>query len=157
MKKRYIIGGVIVGSLLLGGLTNNEPEYNYVDVSEIGNETVGTSNPTTEQIQEPVIEYIDVTSYDLMAQYDENEAAANIKYKGKDIRVTGTVTGVGESFSKYYVTLQGHKQYGFEVQCFVSDDWESYIAKLKKGDTVTLKGKCSGMGLNVSVDNCEFE
>lgn len=150
MKKRYIIGAVILGAMVLGMATGDKEEYNYVDVSTLGNDNI------TEKT-EPELQYIDVTSFNLMAEYEENEASANMKYKDKPVRVTGEVTGVGEMFDQYFVKLKGNKQIGFEVQCFVSDDWESYIANLKKGDTVTIKGICDGKSLNVAVKDCIFE
>jgi preprotein translocase subunit YajC len=97
-----------------------------------------------------------VDARSLASQFSDNEVRADQRWKGKQVRMTGRVRDVGtEILGKRYVVLEGDRQ--LDVQCiFPRDRYTDYVAKLSKGDAVTLEGKCQGKVLmNVLVDECE--
>ncbi len=93
---------------------------------------------------------IKISAEDLSKAYESNEITANDRYKGETLIVTGkmgiTNTEVG-SFHFLDAPL---------VVCFAEQKDE--VAKLKIGQTVSVKGKCTGsvMGF-VTLMNCVIQ
>ncbi len=85
-----------------------------------------------------------VTADDLAAAYDANEVAADMQYKGKVVRVTGVVESIGKDFlyDTPYVTLSGGR---WGVQCSFDKSQVPHLAKLSKGQTVTIQGEVRGI------------
>ena len=104
-------------------------------------------------------EAIVVTAPKLFAAYDANEVAADEIYKGKTLRVSGTIDAVGKDIlDAMYVTLSSGRQYSItNVQCMFSDDHKNALAGLKKGQSVTLLGTCNGKFGNVLLKDCRIE
>lgn len=87
---------------------------------------------------------VKTTAVALYTAYDENGVAADEKYKDKWISVTGTVEGIDKDLmDDIYVSLKGDDFIGV-VQCMFGDEHVEQTASLKKGQTVTIVGKCSG-------------
>ncbi len=109
---------------------------------------------------------ITLPASDLIQDYTANEVAADQKYKGKTVEVTGKVTGVKKDLlDKIYVTLQGeedwppHRQKRLtfvSVQCFFADKYTKEAAALSNGEWVKIRGRCDGKLGNVLLKNCEF-
>ena len=94
----------------------------------------------------------------LLAAYKGNEIAADVNYKGKQIRTTGVVGNVKKNIlDRPYVTVgRGH---GFEipeVQCFLAPSHTNQAAALRKGQTITIQGKVDGLMMNVIMSDCTF-
>ena len=90
----------------------------------------------------------------LWAEYDANEVAADQKYKGKVIEVSGQVDNIGKDITDaIYVTLSTG-EYLANVQCFFSDKHADAAAQLRKGQAITVRGRCDGMLMNVFVKGC---
>jgi hypothetical protein len=95
-------------------------------------------------------------STSLFQQFEENEEAANSKYLGKVIEVTGVVTGIDTGDDGLVnVTLNGNDMFG--VSCKSGDGQAKSIKKLHTGDQVKVKGVCSGKLMDVVLVNCTFE
>lgn len=102
---------------------------------------------------------ISIYATDLYKQYDDNEIAADAKFKDKTVQVTGVIEDFGESWGSPYVTLKGEDGYYTlsYVYCYFSKDAKFQLANLSKGQTITVKGVCSGMSfLSVSVNKCQL-
>jgi hypothetical protein len=99
-----------------------------------------------------------VTAEDLIAAYDDNEVAADKKYKGKWVKVTGIVGEIKKDIlNDVYVTIGTGKQFEFPVvQCFVAKGMTDDAADLKKGQKITAKGRVDGLMMNVLVRECSF-
>lgn len=97
---------------------------------------------------------ISVSSSQLYADYRANEVAADAKYKGKILDISGTVTGIGNDIlDNGYVTLYGD---GFlSVQCSFKN--KAQLAPVHQGQQVRIKGMCDGLMGNVLIEKCEFE
>lgn len=102
-------------------------------------------------------EIIEISAADLFAAYDDNEVAADNKYKEKTLKITGTVTDISTDYSdQVYITLETNELL-YSVQCYFEDDEQiNKVAELKKHDTVTLIGTCEGKRFNVIVKYCEI-
>jgi hypothetical protein len=97
-----------------------------------------------------------VTSAELATAYEENEIAADQKYKGKRLEVTGTITGIDSDFSdKPVVRLNTSNQF---MSAGASGLPLEVAATLKKGQKITLI--CTGKGEVMSMpqlDDCSVE
>ena len=93
-----------------------------------------------------------VTSKTLYKEYNNNEIAADDKYKGKIIQVRGTIRDIGKDImDDAYISLIGDDFFG-DVQCFFPD--KSYLLNLKKGQRVNVIGYCDGLFMNIILQNC---
>ena len=93
-----------------------------------------------------------VNSKNLYNDYNNNEIAADDKYKGKIIQVKGTIRDIGNDImDEAYVTLIGDEFFG-DVQCFFTD--KSYLVDVKKGQNINVVGYCDGLFINVIMKNC---
>lgn len=93
----------------------------------------------------------------LFSDYEENEVAADQKFKGKTILVTGQVDDIKKDLmNSMYVTLTGDGVFG-HVQCYFAQAHEAQLAGLRKGMTVSIKGRCDGKMMNVLMRGCTLE
>ena len=93
-----------------------------------------------------------ISAEELSKAYESNEKTANDRFKGETLIVTGMVgvTNIPEG-----VTPPPSFHFGDAplVVCFAEQKDE--VARLKMGQTVTVKGKCTGSVLGfVTVTNC---
>lgn len=93
----------------------------------------------------------------LYSEYDANKVAADTKYEGKIVTVTGPVESIGKDVTDTaYIVIGGTGLSG--VQCMFSKDQESVISQLAEGQLITAKGKVSGQPLgNVLVRSCTLQ
>lgn len=122
----------------------------------------GTSAKTesAKEVDTPApIEYTSVSVNDMMSQLDDNALGASDKYKGQYLEITGRLGNIDSSGK--YISLYSDDEYAIiGVQCQIkNDEQRSKVASMAKGDTVTLKGKCTTVGevLGYSVDIEEIE
>ena len=101
---------------------------------------------------------ISVSAEQLISEYKDNEIAADQKYKGKLIQVTGRVDHVGKDIvDSMYVTVKGKGKYEFvTVQCFFDDSWATRLSYLSEDYPITVQGTCDGKFGNVLLKSCEF-
>ena len=94
----------------------------------------------------------------LLKEYKDNEVAADQKYKGKVIQISGVVGEVRKGFSdQIYVTVGTGAAFELPMaQCFFDESASAKAATLKKGDQVTIKGRVDGLILNVVVQDSVF-
>lgn len=101
------------------------------------------NNVVAEQEAEPVTA-TPVNASDLFADYDSNEVAADKKYKGQLLEVSGTVSsidsGLGDSAM---VQLETSNQF-MHVTAKGNDEFTSAAASLTKGQKITMI--CEGDG-----------
>ena len=90
----------------------------------------------------------------MMADLENNALGASDKYKDQYLEITGRL-GVIDSSGKY-ISLYPDDEFALiGVQCYIkNDEQKSKVSAMKKGDTVTLKGKCTNVGevLGYSLD-----
>jgi len=90
-----------------------------------------------------------LTAVQLAGEYEKDEAASNKKYLGNAVQVNGTVSDVSvNQQNKPVIVLTGSDMSG--VQCTLQDD----AAGIKKGDSIVIKGFCTGFLTDVIMDRC---
>lgn len=107
------------------------------------NANTGDSSPTSTQTT-PTEPPMAVNAKDLVADYEGNEVAADQKYKGKMLEVSGTVasiqSGIGDGA---IVQLIGTNE--FQTANAQGDkDFTQYAGTLKKGQKITIICKSDG-------------
>jgi hypothetical protein len=96
----------------------------------------------------PELGVVKITAEVLFKEYLDNEVAADLKYKGRLLQVSGSIAdigrvpaGYGEYSNKAYIRLDKTVS-GIGVLCFFKD--ESEIAKLNREQEVIVEGNCNG-------------
>jgi hypothetical protein len=103
---------------------------------------------------------ISITAESLTSAYSENEAAADRKYKGKLLAVTGTIESllVTEKGGRGISLKGANTRYLSGVLCTVSDKQKEIFEKLKEGQQVTVEGTCEGLDIaDVSLADCSIK
>jgi hypothetical protein len=97
---------------------------------------------------------ITITADKLFTAFSDNEAEANSQYLDKVIAVTGTVKDVSTSAEgTVKVTLDsGDDMFG--VICQMDELTEHKRNSFDVGEQLTLKGKCTGMLMDVVLVRC---
>jgi hypothetical protein len=99
-----------------------------------------TSNTTAEVVQGPVV--FNTTVKELETAYKENTVAADLKYKNKRFKISGTVKDINtDIFSNAYITMKGENM--FMGPQFELEDKNQAIS-LKQGQRITMI--CTGYG-----------
>ena len=96
-----------------------------------------------------------LTATALCKAYEDNEIAADSKYKGEIVLISGTIKSIEKMFGQSFVVLgSGSNSIYFNVQCFFEKSNEGQLASLSKGQRVRIKGVVSGKSMNISVNDC---
>lgn len=136
-----LIALVVIIGMMSGGDNNNQPANNTVE---------------TATLDEPPIV---VSAREIASDYDDNKAAADQKYKGKILEVSGIVASIDSSVGdQAIVQLAGKKEIPF-ITALGNNDFNQYATTLKEGQNVVLI--CEGDGAYgvffdfPSLNNCQ--
>lgn len=93
----------------------------------------------------------------ILKQFEENEAAADGKYKGKTLQVSGVIDKIDTELlddDEYVINIGGGGDFVlFTVDC--GNQAAKTVAKLKKGQKITVVGDFEDGGdLGVELSNC---
>ena len=100
---------------------------------------------------------IRMTAGALCSEFEENEVAGDLKYKGKLIAVAGYVESIDSSFGISVVLVDAPGDWS-GVRCYFPESEAPNVANLRKGGYVTIVGECTGMLVsNVGLDHCRLE
>lgn len=124
----------------------------------------GKSKPATTAANTPVPTAqpaINVSAVQLASDYHANEVSADEKYKGNTLIVTGTVDSINEDFlnDPYIQLSDGLDDDGItDVDCHFSQSDVGSLAKLSKGQKVTVQATDNGMVLgSVNLQSCTLQ
>lgn len=94
----------------------------------------------------------------LINEYRNNEISADNKYKGKILQVTGIVGDVKKGlFGGHYVLVNAYSKSAFrQVHADFGNNKDELI-NLRKGQQVTVVGRCDGLMMDVFLKNCRIE
>jgi hypothetical protein len=111
----------------------------------------GTRKPAS-----PPLEAVKVSTEDLMDAYgDGNLIAADEKYKGKIIELTGVVAGIEKHTLGGINLFLEDKRKG--VKCVLPATLKDQVLGLQSDDDVTVRGECRGKILgHILVEKCEW-
>lgn len=136
-----------------GGSNNPSSSLSQDATNDNANDaTEGATEGTTIPV-DPYADAIAITADELFAAYDTNEVAADNQYKGKELKVTGTIKDIGKDILDHtYITLDTGNLI-CSVQCYFENNQLDAVAELKKDQIITLVGKCNGQSMNVILKN----
>lgn len=96
-----------------------------------------------------------ITADRLMREYEANEVAADRRYKGKVIVVTGVIDSIGtDVLDTLYVVLQAESEGLSRVQCYFGDSHATELSQLREGVRIDIKGRCGGKFMNIQLRGC---
>jgi hypothetical protein len=93
----------------------------------------------------------------LYAEYKSNEVAADQKYRGKIVVVSGVIRDIGKDIMDNAYIVIGGSGFLDGVQCTFTKVEESSVARLSKGQRVTVKGEVGGKMGNVLVNKASLQ
>lgn len=146
-KLKWIIIVVIVIAVAVGAAGGGKDEKDNQKTQTGKENAAGDKNTAKEETKEPEIEYTACSVDEMMKALDENAMNAASTYDDKYLEVTGVLSNI-DSNGKYIDLLPAEDEFAFiGVQCYIkSDEQKEAIAKMAKGDTVTVRGKCTDVG-----------
>lgn len=101
-----------------------------------------------------------VQAADLLAEFKADADAADRKYEGKYLEVTGVVERTGRSKEGLYVVLHGGDEAAkVKIECYfdlVDHNGEARLLQLKLGQTVTIRGEYDGQVSHLQLRECEL-
>jgi hypothetical protein len=96
-----------------------------------------------------VIAGIKIDAADLFREFSETEKTATAKYNGKVLEISGVVSGISVNQEGNTIVQLQTDDPMFGINCTMEKN-----EKLKEGETVTLKGICSGFTTDVIIIRC---
>ena len=132
MRKKYFFGiGIFLICLAGWGLyTLYKPHLNVA-----GEDAVAT-----------------LTATNMYQEFLNNESRANQKWLGKVIEVTGKISSVTDAGN--YISLNLGAAGDGGVNCSILKKDLSANDKFNKGDSINVKGKCTGFLMDVNLVDC---
>lgn len=105
------------------------------------------------QKEEVVEKPLAVTADEIVREYKANEIAADAKFKGKQVEISGTIDTIGKDVlgDAYFSMRSGD---GFNgVQCYLENEEDGL--SLSSGQQIKATGEVSGWNiLNVTIKKC---
>lgn len=158
-KKRFIIPLVIFVLFILGGIVNSgNPQTTQTTTAQADSDNQRESQNQEEPTQPPQAEVVDLQAF--ITEFDDNQLAAEDKYEGKLVELTGYVNNISEDIiGKYFITLKPTAEefdFSTTTQCYFED--KSAITSIKNGDQVTVQGvvKTQSIG-SIMVEKCQLK
>ncbi len=146
-KKWWVITiGIIILLVIIGNSSEDntdkqKPQEQPRQVEKADSDTI---NKTQEKPVAPakLIPQATVTSANLAKEYSENEVAADEKYKGKIIEISGKVYNIDNGiFDNEMIVKLTDGQYDFNgPMCYMKESEKAKVLVFKKGQQVTLIG-----------------
>lgn len=113
-----------------------------------------SQDSSAEAVQEEQVMQVDIRQ--ILADYENNEVAADNKYKGNIIHVNGIVDDIKKDIAdNLYVTLGTGKQFEIpQIQAFFDDSMNQQLGALHKGQRLTVVCRVKGLMMNVLAQQC---
>lgn len=146
-KLLIIIGVIVVLGIIGAAMGRNEKK----DTNIAPQTAEETAKETTDAATETATEEITYTEYDmseLMDDLENNAAAANEKYKGQYVALTGRLSNI-DAQGSYINLTDSNDQFAIQgCQCYVRGKQEisDIVKTLSKDDIITVKGKITDVG-----------
>ena len=167
-KKRFLLPIALVVIIAISQASGGDGGSTAPDTKEQASVTKATDTKpnATEKVKakvtakvkaKPAPKAIPVKAAKIVKEFEDNELAADAKYKGKTLRITGVVEKIDTELlddEKYILQLGGGGDFEvFTVNCHDMSTKE--LSTLKKGDNATVIGEFDDGGdLGVDAKNC---
>ncbi|ARV14933.1 OB-fold protein [Polaribacter sp. SA4-12] len=97
---------------------------------------------------------ITLTADKIINDFSSDESKANTIYLDKIVSVSGEVSELNLEKGKGIITLKTNDDFG-SVLCHLSEESTKKMSSLRKGQTISVKGICTGYLLDVILVKCE--
>ena len=103
---------------------------------------------------------VSIKAVELIAEYEKDETASGQRFTDKVIEVEGTLKEATADDKGFYTLSLGDEASMSSVRCSVDSAFTSAAAQLNKGETIKIKGVCSGfttdelLGSDVTLVRC---
>lgn len=148
MKKLLKWGAIAVVALIAIGALFGEEKPANTQAATASTDTVAATQPAPEPAMQ-------VSAKELGKAYEENEAAADSRFKGKVLEVSGTIKSITKDAVDDVIVELGTGNEVFGVQAKLTKEEELKAVDLKKGQSA--KVRCTGGGEVTSIpmlDEC---
>jgi hypothetical protein len=100
-----------------------------------------------------------VSATQLLQEFQNDAAAADKKYKGKYLEISGVVERSGQDGSgiPFVILHAGDENAKLKIECFfelAEEEDENRIEGLRKGQAITVRGEYEGRVSNLQVRDC---
>jgi hypothetical protein len=95
-----------------------------------------------------------LTAYNLAEEYENNPSASDRKFIDRLIEVKGTISEISTDQNNSVVFILHDNGSSTGVLCTLNEKETKKVKRYKIGDTITLKGICSGMLFEVVLNKC---
>ena len=113
---------------------------------------VSSGSPSIEQeVKKPEL-VVTATAY--FNDYEGNEVAADEKYKGKLIEISGTVAEVRKTIGSYFIDLESPNQF-LQIACEMAS--QDGLASVAQGSTITIIGQGAGKVISPQLHECQIK
>lgn len=159
-KKLLIIGGIVLFLVVLGSIVSEPQSTRQASRSQETRpapvETAKPEKPTPTPT--PAEVPIKISAIKLSEEYNENQVAADQKYKNKLVEISGVIQSIGTDIGGTpYIVLKGREFSLFGVQCMFDKSQIDKLAALNKEQSITIICRVSGEIVgNIILRNCHF-
>jgi DNA/RNA endonuclease YhcR with UshA esterase domain len=136
MKTKKIIIGILVLGMLGAFVAYKMYNKPHVNVAEASTD-------------------ISISAEKILADFSADEITANSKYLEKIIEVKGVVSELNIEKEKGIITLKTRDDFG-SVLCHLSEEATKEMSVLIEGQTITVKGICTGYLMDVILIKSEI-
>ena len=98
---------------------------------------------------------ITITATNLFADFSNDEEKANATYLDKIVEVKGVVGKIANEEEKVVINLNTGDDFG-SVLCHLSDSSTEKVKDIKEGESIKVKGICTGFLMDVVLVKCEI-
>lgn len=101
-----------------------------------------------------------IEAIEFLGKFEANEKDANEKYLDKIVAVKGAIKDIIKDDRGFYTVIIGVKENSSSVRCSVNPDHQDKADLLQMGNSVTIKGVCTGfnadelLGSDVILNRC---
>ncbi len=154
LRTTAVIILLVIGGTLLSQEQGSSPA-STVAASANGS---ATTQATAEQPATTAPAPTKMTADALYDAYTNNQVAADAKYKGNVVEVTGVINSIGKDIlGNPFVALNVGQYAELGIQCTFPQADESQLTSLSSGESVMLEGTVSGETITiVGLDGCSI-
>lgn len=98
---------------------------------------------------------INISANKILAEFSKDETTANTKYLEKIVAVKGEIAEIKIEKEKGIITLKTNDDFG-SILCHLSTKATKKLSTLKVGQTITVKGICTGFLMDVVLVKSEI-
>lgn len=98
---------------------------------------------------------ISIEATKLIDEFVIDETTANTKYLDKLIAVNGTISSIKIKDEKGIISLKTDDDFG-SILCHLSNETTKNISQLENGQSIQIKGICTGFLMDVILVRCEI-